>query len=78
MDEEKIPVMILENIYASLMTDDWQKNTRNKIENYKKMLEILNMLELCIDRDELFLSKTLIQDELDKIAGTIALEYKSI
>ena len=60
---------MLEQIYNSLMTDNWKQNTLDLIKPYKRALEIIQMLEACINKNDLFLSKKLISTELKNVKG---------
>ena len=65
----KEEIRMLEQIYNSLMTDNWKQNTLDLIKPYKRALEIIQMLESCINKNDLFLSKKLISTELKNVKG---------
>lgn len=69
MLEKDNAITLFEKMYEILNTDDWTTNIVEYIKPYKRYLEILQVLESCIENNNLYLSKSLIKNELKMMKG---------
>ena len=68
MGNERI-VLMLEEIYDSLNTENWKTNTKKYVIPYKRYFKVMQMLDSFIETNNLFLAKRVVKEEIEKING---------
>lgn len=69
MIERENAIELFEKMYESLNTKDCKSSTLEYIKPYERYINVLLSLESCIERNDLYLLKRLIRDELEMMKG---------
>lgn len=62
-------IELFEKLYESSNREDWRTSTLMYIKPYERYINILQSLTSCIERNDLYLLKRLLKDELEMING---------
>lgn len=62
-------IELFEKLDESLDTDEWKSSILEYIKPYERYINVLYSLESCIERNDLYLIKRLIKDELEMMKG---------
>lgn len=68
MERDEV-IELFEKLYESSNRKDWRTCTLEYIKPYERYINVLLSLESCIERNDLYLLKRLIRDELEMMKG---------